>query len=70
MEDSFLNYCKENIPYFQPRYERAWDIIATNRCPAQMADRDLFSEIETAFEEFCDINGYDVEQYDIEELIF
>ena len=49
MEDSFLNYCKENIPYFQPRYERAWDIIATNRCPAQMADRDLFGEIETAF---------------------
>jgi hypothetical protein len=30
----------------------------------------LFSEIETAFDDFCDINGFDAEQYDIEELIF
>lgn len=66
--EEFCQYCKENIPNFELRYDLALDKEGEMRCPIEYADNQLYCEIRDRLEEWCDENGENIDDYDINEM--
>lgn len=65
-----LDYCKENIHEYDVRADLAFDTMAKWRCPLSHADASLYSAMIDAIEEWADENGYNADDYDVEEVIW
>lgn len=64
----FRKYCERVIEDFNHRLGRAWSIVDKMRCPFCMADTDLYGQVESCFEDFCQDNDLNMDDYDLEEI--
>ena len=68
MEKKIYNYCKAVIEDFQLLERLAMRNIDKMRCPLYMACPELYNEMETAIEDFCEDNEIENE-FDPEEIL-
>lgn len=68
--NALSEFFKQNISNFDSRLGRAWGIVDHMRCPFKMADTDLYIEMSDRLEDFCEENGLDYDDYDLEEIIW
>lgn len=64
-------YMANNIEDFEVRVQIALKRIDRNRCPLQMADYSLYSEMVDLVEEWANDNDFeDIDEIDIESILF
>lgn len=66
-----VQYIIDNVSDFEPRYQRALEIIGCNRCPLRMADYTLFSDICSAMADWAvdnNVSDEEFDEFDIEEI--
>ena len=66
-------YCREQIEDYDLRVKLALNVMDRMRCPLQMADDLLYTEIYNCACDWADDNGYSVDFFDgidVEEIIF
>lgn len=67
---TLARYCEETIWEYEDRVQLALRKMDRERAPLSMVDRSLYNEIMDAVDEWGADNEVDVEDVDIEELIF
>lgn len=73
MEDLYktlADYCRENIEDYDERVDRALTLIDKWRAPLYQVDSSLYNAMMDMIDEWGEENEVDVEEVDIEELIF
>lgn len=60
-------YVRDNVEYFESRFQWALTKMERNRCPLSMADGELYDDIVNAIEEWFDDNEISTE-YDFDFL--
>ena len=63
---ALYKWCELRIDHFFEKEMIAWDNMERNRCPLDMAFPQLQMEMDTAIEEYCEDNGIDSEEWDID----
>lgn len=58
----------DSVVDFDAHYNRALEIIGSERCPFSMADRRLYDAIQDVIDDWCSDNEKDPDDYDIEEI--
>lgn len=67
---TLARYCEETIWEYEDRVQLALRKMDRERAPLSMVDRSLYNEIMDAVDEYGADNEVDVEEVDIEEIIF
>lgn len=63
-----VQFIIDSVVDFDKHYSRALEIIGEERCPLRMADRRLYDNICDIIDDWCDDNGHNPDDYDIEEI--
>jgi hypothetical protein len=64
-----VQYVIDNVDNFHERYNHALNRIGILRAPLRLVDYELYNEIDNAMCDFgCDIDTFDINDYDIEEI--
>lgn len=58
----------DSVVDFDAHYNRALEIIGSERRPLRFADRRLYDAIQEVIEDWCSDNEKDPDDYDIEEI--
>lgn len=58
------------IDDFEVRRDVAMGVIDWMRCPLRQADNKLYNEMQDVLSEWCDENEFDVDEFDVENIIF
>lgn len=58
------------IDDFEVRREVAMGVMDWMRCPLRQADNKLYNEMQDALSEWCDDNEFDVDEFDLEQIVF
>ena len=58
----------DSVVDFDAHYNRALEIIGSERCPLSVADRRLYDAIQDVIDDWCSENEKDPSDYDIEEI--
>ena len=69
--EDMVQYVIDNVDCFEPRYQRALEIMGRNRCPLSMADYPLFADIHSAMAEWAidnNVSDEEFDEFDIEEI--
>lgn len=66
--EELVQYVIDNVPDFDHRYEEAMYNIGRTRRPFRDVDNSLYDDICDAVEEWCDENGSDADDYNVEEI--
>lgn len=68
LKENVSEWCKD-VDCIYGRFANALDIIGKDRCTLQHADYNLYLDMQDALETWCADNDYDVEEFDIEDLV-
>ena len=63
-----VQFVIDSVVNFHQHYDRALDIIGSERCPLRMADRRLYDTIQDVICDWCEDHDDDPDNYDIEEI--
>ena len=63
-----VEYVIDNVEDFGERYHKALTKVDRMRCPLSMADCELYDEICDMVDDWCEDNGDDADEYDVEEI--
>lgn len=66
--EELVQYVIGNVPDFDRRYREAMDRIGSTRRPFRDVDSSLYDDICDAVEDWCDENGSDADDYNVEEV--
>lgn len=69
MNEGLKNYIHENVEDFELRAHLAWNRIGRLRCSLDYADSELYDEMYDRAEEYCNENGLDINDYDMENYL-
>lgn len=70
LNKTLAKHCAETVWEFEDRVQLALRQMDRYRAPLRMVDDSLYSEMQDAMDEWGQDNEVDVEDVDIEELIF
>jgi hypothetical protein len=70
MYKTLAQYCKDNIEDYEERVDRALTLIDRWRAPLYQVDSSLYGAMVDMVDEWGEENEINVEEVDIEELIF
>lgn len=70
IHEEINKYCKANITDYDDRVSLALGLMERYRVPLEMVASDLYFDILTAIEEWCEDHGKNAEDVDPEEVIF
>lgn len=70
LNKTLAKHCAETVWEFESRVQLAIRLMDRYRAPLRMVDDSLYSEMQDAVDEWGQDNEVDVEDVDIEELIF
>lgn len=62
MKKDLAAFVRNNIEDYEERLQLALKRMDRMRCPLRMADDGLYGEIESAIEDWCEDNDYDVDK--------
>lgn len=69
MNEELKNYIHENVEDFELRAEIASNLMFRLRCSLNFADHTLYDDMYDCAEEYCDDNGLDINDYDMEDYL-
>ena len=62
-------YVRDNVEFYEERIQLALSMMGVMRCPLEVANHALFDDISDTIEEWCEDNGVDFMNLDLDELV-